>query len=139
MAALCDIWGLNFPDQGSNACSLKWEHGLLTTGPPGKAQKGFFKTSFKYLLKRSSNKNILNIFPKRNLQKGRPLVAKLMGILDSQVAQQSVRTASENLLMLLDKRILFEWLGWWGSDCCWWRRCGLSSRCSNSFLHWEQL
>ena len=62
-----------------------------------------------------------------------------MGILDSQVAQKFVGTASENLLILLDKRIMCELLGWWASDCCWWGRHGLSSRHSDSFLRWEQL
>ena len=28
--------GSYFPDQGSNQCSLKWEHRVLTTGQPWK-------------------------------------------------------------------------------------------------------
>ena len=31
------------PDQGSNLCPLFWQHGLLTTGPPGKFQSFHFK------------------------------------------------------------------------------------------------
>ena len=29
--------GSQFPDQGSNLHPLPWEHGVLTTGPPGKS------------------------------------------------------------------------------------------------------
>lgn len=79
LAVLCDVWGLKFPDQGSNTCSLKWKHGPFTTGPAGKAQKGFFKTSFKYLLKRRSNKNILNILPKEKPSERKTSSCKIDG------------------------------------------------------------
>ena len=38
------LWhaGSEFLDQGLNSCTLKWKHGVLTTGPPGKAQLGTF-------------------------------------------------------------------------------------------------
>lgn len=132
MAVLCNVCGLGFPDQGWNTCSLKWKHGPFTTGPAGKAQKGFFKTSFKYLLKRRSNKNILNILPqeKPSERKTSSKIDADFGFPSSTAVWQD--SLSEPTDALLDKRILFELLGWWGSDCCWWRRCGLSSRCSNS-------
>ena len=31
------MWDLKFPNQESNPCPLHWEHGVLTTGPPGKS------------------------------------------------------------------------------------------------------
>ena len=31
--------GSQFPNQGSNPCSLQWKRGVLTTGPPGKSLK----------------------------------------------------------------------------------------------------
>ena len=33
---VCHV-GSQFPDQGLNPCPLHWEHGVLTTGPPGKS------------------------------------------------------------------------------------------------------
>ena len=35
--------GSYFPDQGLNPCSLKWKHGVLTTGLPGNSSLVFFK------------------------------------------------------------------------------------------------
>ena len=32
--------GILVPDKGWNPCHLHWEHGVLTTGPPGKSQEG---------------------------------------------------------------------------------------------------
>ena len=32
-----------FSDQGSNPCPLRWEHGVLTTVPPGKSLRYYFK------------------------------------------------------------------------------------------------
>ena len=37
LAVLFGMWDLSFPNQGSNPCPLQWEHGVLTTGPPGKS------------------------------------------------------------------------------------------------------
>ena len=34
--------GIQFPDQGSNPGPLHWEHGLLTTAPPGKSPSSLF-------------------------------------------------------------------------------------------------
>ena len=36
------LMGSWFLDQGSNSCSLKWKHRVLTTGPPGNSQHGMF-------------------------------------------------------------------------------------------------
>ena len=35
-----------FPNQGSNPCPLQCEHGVLTTGLPGKSSQTFFKIGF---------------------------------------------------------------------------------------------
>ena len=35
--------GVQFPDQGSNLSPLHWEHGVLTTGLPGKSLKLSFE------------------------------------------------------------------------------------------------
>ena len=37
LVVACGIW---FPNQGSNLSPLHWEHGALTTGPPGKSPQG---------------------------------------------------------------------------------------------------
>ena len=34
----CGMRGSWFPDRGLNPCTLHWEHGALTTGPPGKSR-----------------------------------------------------------------------------------------------------
>ena len=36
----CSMWDL-VPDQGLNSGALHWNHGVLTTGPPGKSLKFF--------------------------------------------------------------------------------------------------
>ena len=41
-AAMYGMWGSQLPGQGLNLCSLHWEHGVLTTGPPGKPRKNVF-------------------------------------------------------------------------------------------------
>ena len=38
--------GSLFPDQGSNPGPWQWEHGVLTTGPPGNSLKSIFKKIF---------------------------------------------------------------------------------------------
>ena len=35
-------YGILVPDQGSNPCALRWKHGVLTTGLPGKSQDNTF-------------------------------------------------------------------------------------------------
>ena len=37
LATIMQHAGSQFPDQGSNPCSLHWENRVLTTGPPGKS------------------------------------------------------------------------------------------------------
>ena len=37
LAMLASLRDLSFPNQGSNPCSLHWEHRVLTTGWPGKS------------------------------------------------------------------------------------------------------
>ena len=57
VAVLIFIWLLwvlvvmQFPDQGSNLGPLRWELGVLATGPPGKSLPGFcFKTAVRLRL-----------------------------------------------------------------------------------------
>ena len=37
LAVPCGLGDLIFPTKGSNVGPLQWKHGVLTTGPPGKA------------------------------------------------------------------------------------------------------
>ena len=46
LAALCGMWDLSSPDQGSNSCPLPWERKVLTTLPwdcQGNPNNFFFK------------------------------------------------------------------------------------------------
>ena len=43
------LLGSQFPDQGSNSCSLQWKLRVLTTGPPGNSQTCFFFFFLNYL------------------------------------------------------------------------------------------
>ena len=46
LVVACRIW---FPDQGLNSGPLHWEHGVLTTRPPGRSLSGlFFLNNFIY-------------------------------------------------------------------------------------------
>ena len=47
LTKLCSMQNLNSPDQGLNRCSLHWEHGVLTTRPPGKFQPSILKIILK--------------------------------------------------------------------------------------------
>lgn len=38
-------WGIWFPEQGSNSGPLRWEHGVLPSGPPGKSLRGLVSCS----------------------------------------------------------------------------------------------
>ena len=40
----CGMWDLS-SHQGSNPCPLKWQHGVLTTGPPGNSHDLAFQTT----------------------------------------------------------------------------------------------
>ena len=43
LGAAYEIW---FPDQGLNPDPLRWEHGVLATGPPGKSLNVTFCEDF---------------------------------------------------------------------------------------------
>lgn len=105
----------------------------------GKMQKGLLKTSFKYLLKRNLNKNILSIISKEKLSERKTFTCKTDGDFGfshgTAVCQDGFWEPADTWI----KGSQFELLGWWGSDCCWRERYGLSSSHSCSFPHWEQL
>ena len=41
VGSLVAACGVQLPDQGSKPGPLHWQHGVLTTGPPGKSQPFF--------------------------------------------------------------------------------------------------
>ena len=41
--------GIYFPNQGPNSSPLRWEHGVLATGPPGKCLSSFLKNTNKVI------------------------------------------------------------------------------------------
>ena len=46
VATLRGMW--NFPDQRLNLCSLKWKHGVLTSGQLVKSKTSILKEEFKF-------------------------------------------------------------------------------------------
>ena len=45
---ICGMWD-QFPDQGSNLGPLRWEHGVLATGPPESPSSALFLMTFSYV------------------------------------------------------------------------------------------